>query len=758
MKKLAALLLCTFILMGICACGNTNTAQADEQQLAATGATDATVITEAPTMPALPDTVEVAEGFLFPENTSLLGVDISGLSQAEALTVINQGLSGYHLQIVANGKNISFSAADLDLNCPENALGAYIQALEEGTNPEDIPLISYDSDALRQRLAGRLNSSAKNAAIRYNSSADCFQISEASTGVEADISSIVHAADPVIRALEPGLKITVNEKELQPTITADSEEAKAALAEANSYLNISLTYSYTPDNAQIQYETLTKDNIGSFIAFESDLSPYISSSALRKYVDSMGQKYYVKGNAGQFKTSGGYYINVEVDYDGQPVNTDELYNDLHYALSNGISGTRVAPYLNVVKTEDLAFNGNYVEVNLSAQHLWVYRDGACVVSTPIVSGCAYYRNTTPTGVYSIYNKARNTYLVGANYRSYVNYWMPFKGGYGLHDASWRDTFGDDIYLYDGSHGCVNLPSDIAGNVYENVSVGTKVILYGGATRAEPVTQQMVGTAEYNVPLGVQPFKLDAQPEFGKDKSVTYLSSNPEVAEVAADGTVTVKGVGTTYVTVTAPKHDYYTSAEMIITIKVNIPCPDSEHNFGVPVIVTPATCSAEGLQTVTCTVCGQSEDRTIPVLDHSFGDWTEATAPSCTTEGMRERTCSVCGTPETEAIPSTGHSVSNWNTTDATCTTPGQKTGTCDTCGTPVSEEIPIKSHSFTDGCQFCDYGCGTPNPDYLPPSQDDEEEDSTEPTGDGDATDPTDDGDATDPTDDGGDPDPTDP
>ena len=55
--------------------------------------------------------------------------------------------------------------------------------------------------------------------------------------------------------------------------------------------------------------------------------------------------------------------------------------------------------------------------------------------------------------------------------------MPFDGGIGLHDASWRRKFGGNIYLKDGSHGCVNMPSDKASDLYENVEVGTKVLVH-----------------------------------------------------------------------------------------------------------------------------------------------------------------------------------------------------------------------------------------------------------------------------------------
>ena len=65
-----------------------------------------------------------------------------------------------------------------------------------------------------------------------------------------------------------------------------------------------------------------------------------------------------------------------------------------------------------------------------------------------------------------------------HYESFVSYWMCFLGhGYGLHDASWRSNFGGDIYKYSGSHGCVNLPTNKAPELYNLISVGTVVIIH-----------------------------------------------------------------------------------------------------------------------------------------------------------------------------------------------------------------------------------------------------------------------------------------
>lgn len=65
----------------------------------------------------------------------------------------------------------------------------------------------------------------------------------------------------------------------------------------------------------------------------------------------------------------------------------------------------------------------------------------------------------------------DTYLVGPTWNDHVEYWMPFDDQIGLHDSSWRTEYGGDIYLTDGSHGCVNTPLDAIATIYNNITVG-----------------------------------------------------------------------------------------------------------------------------------------------------------------------------------------------------------------------------------------------------------------------------------------------
>ena len=121
--------------------------------------------------------------------------------------------------------------------------------------------------------------------------------------------------------------------------------------------------------------------------------------------------------------------------------------------------------------------GTYVEISISAQHMWVYKNGNLVVSTDVVTGNNDGAHNTPKGFHKIYSRARNTTLSGPGYSSFVEYWMAFCGGCGIHDASWRSSFGGNIYNGNGSHGCVNTPRSAVVKVWENTTVGTPVIIY-----------------------------------------------------------------------------------------------------------------------------------------------------------------------------------------------------------------------------------------------------------------------------------------
>ena len=124
--------------------------------------------------------------------------------------------------------------------------------------------------------------------------------------------------------------------------------------------------------------------------------------------------------------------------------------------------------------------GTYIVVYISEQRLDYIQNGALKFTTPVTTG----KNVSPTpkGTYYIRGKYRNTNLSGYNesgawYSRPVSYWMPFIGNsYGIHDASWRSYFGGADYTWNGSMGCINVPTWKMGTLYNMVGVGTKLII------------------------------------------------------------------------------------------------------------------------------------------------------------------------------------------------------------------------------------------------------------------------------------------
>ena len=149
----------------------------------------------------------------------------------------------------------------------------------------------------------------------------------------------------------------------------------------------------------------------------------------------------------------------------------------YVTTDNGLNG-----YMESFLLKRLPDN-TFVEVDLSDQTTKLYNNHNEFYSTSNVTG----KDSTPTdiGYFDIDEKSRDTYLRAwlpngeLEYETFVNYWMPYNAGEGLHDAPWQNGhFGDTNWHHSGgSHGCVNMPNDAAEYIYNNVEVGTRVLVH-----------------------------------------------------------------------------------------------------------------------------------------------------------------------------------------------------------------------------------------------------------------------------------------
>ena len=196
------------------------------------------------------------------------------------------------------------------------------------------------------------------------------------------------------------------------------------------------------------------------------------SEDLKKMSETVGKKRKFKptGKKKKISIKGGNY-GYQLDVDNE---IEQLKEDLN---SNKKIERRPIYRKEEISNKNSGLGNTYVEIDIFRQKVWVYVDGNLKVETDCVTGCVSKGYDTPTGICFLTYKQEHATLNGDNYSTPVNYWMPFNGNVGLHDATWRKSFGGDIYLTNGSHGCVNLPFDKAREIYNIVDKTMPIIVY-----------------------------------------------------------------------------------------------------------------------------------------------------------------------------------------------------------------------------------------------------------------------------------------
>ena len=551
-----------------------------------------------PTEPEAPST--------FLDGTKLNGIDLSGKTPEQAAELLKSAAESYKLEVTLDGVRFTLDAARLALAYNEKTdLAALLSAQSKDSAKltfEDDALFTFAEDeALRTALlTGRdealaqlppesTDASEETEPTEPTEPEDTFRLDDPTRahllfdeekgefvgvdgepGVSTDYTKALDEVRKALRTLSPKADVRSEQKQFTEGEKAEGNERIAkALQQANSYLTLSLSYSFTPDGKDTSYEYINRDRIAKWLLLQTDgVTVELNREAISAYVNDVARRHSVGGAQVQFKTHYGTYIGINSYRGGQSVNSDALYDDIIECLSNRIDGSRTAKYYAAQAAGGVEdYGGNYVELDLDNQMLYCYRNHQLVVSSLIVSGSVHHGWATPTGVYTIKSKDANRYLIGPGYKVWVQTFMPFNGGIGLHDCSWRWDFGGTKYLYAGSHGCINIPPEAALTVRDNVSVGTHVVVYGGLTEAIGWPQVWTGTENYNITPDTAPFKLDMKAAGGAVLS-SYTSSDTSVCTVSSDGLVTVVGEGTCTVTIESEGTKTYWNSEKTVTITV----------------------------------------------------------------------------------------------------------------------------------------------------------------------------------------------
>lgn len=169
---------------------------------------------------------------------------------------------------------------------------------------------------------------------------------------------------------------------------------------------------------------------------------------------------------------------VEMLEAGQTVESVDpiYYSEGDYFTYTGVEEARK-------KNDDIG--KTYIEVDLTAQHMWYYKKGKLDYEADIVSGqTTSLARTTLPGVYKLWSKDTNHRMKdtngdGESWDVTCSYWNNISlCGIGMHDSQWRgNALGGNIYKWNGSHGCINMTYNGAKYIYDNVPLGTPVVMY-----------------------------------------------------------------------------------------------------------------------------------------------------------------------------------------------------------------------------------------------------------------------------------------
>lgn len=327
------------------------------------------------------------------------------------------------------------------------------------------------ADNINVRITYKLNEQAlKNYIDEYNvdkiESKDAY-INPTEDGYEVvpEVKGTKISYDALLEYIDGRSQIQIEDCAASPAVKAtDLQEECDGL---NEYAKWSVTY----DNGSVLHapaECVTWD------AETKEVS--VDDSFLDGALSAVEEEYNTVGAERSFHTSAGNDITVSGGTFGRTIDHDDELEELKSLFSSKDSVTGRVPVLAFDKGE---LGNTYVEISISSQHLWLYKDGVMLGETDVVTGQGMgKKGATPRGVYYISEMVPGKYLVGDDYRTWVNRWMRLtNSGVGLHDAGWRRSFGGDIYHRDGSHGCINLPADFAYWIYDNVEVNMPVVIY-----------------------------------------------------------------------------------------------------------------------------------------------------------------------------------------------------------------------------------------------------------------------------------------
>lgn len=439
--------------------------------------------------------------FRFFPGTSLSTLDLAFADTAQAAAQLDEKVGAYSFAVRGQGLDIQVTSEQAGVALDSAQVAETILADQ---NPWTWPVDVFASHDVTSAVAAAMNASSLsdvlnaaitevnktanppvNAAVVFKEDKAAFEIIPEVQGTTLDPEKVLE--NTLIGVLNLDHEIVLQEDSLlDPTVYAHDERLKKACEQANLLARANVEFTMAGHVAT----TINAATIGKWVTIAPDFSVDFNDAQLVAWAEEIGSQLNTIGAERTYTRPDGKVVTVKGGTYGWKIDGEALKSSAVAAVKNGTQGQVEVPVL--TKGNGFTTAGSqdwgkrYVDVDISEQHARFFDEaGNLVWESDIVSG-AKGKNDTPTGVFALVRKQSPTVLIGAmtsegvpSYESYVKYWMPFQGNMvGLHDASWQSGFGGRRYASGyGSHGCVNLPTGAAGQLYGMLQVGDVVVVH-----------------------------------------------------------------------------------------------------------------------------------------------------------------------------------------------------------------------------------------------------------------------------------------
>ena len=432
-------------------------------------------------------------------NTKINGKNFSGKTASDVEKYLQTNIKDYKLTILENeGRQDVISGSEIGL---EYRAGTETEKLLKDQNGFAWPKafftensrkvsvnVSYNEESLNQRISQLSclqteQTSAENAKPEFDGNQ--YVIKPEVYGNAVDKERLTEQVKVHITEFQPQLDMVETKCYAKPKYVEDSKEVQEACDAMNKYVNASITY---PMNEPV---VVDKALISQWLQVDGEMKVSLNTEAMKQWFTAFGDKYDTQGTTRTFTTPAGKSATVTGGTYGWSIDEDTELVNLQNSILNGEVVTREPAYYaggTAAAHSGQDWGNTYAEVDMSAQHMWYVQNGQVVLETDVVTGEPIPSKITPEGVYSLMWKQPNSVLVGdinpdtgePAYRTKVKYWMQVtSSGVGFHDAIWQTAFGGTLYQIPGtgSHGCINMPLDQAGALFNMIEPGTPVIFH-----------------------------------------------------------------------------------------------------------------------------------------------------------------------------------------------------------------------------------------------------------------------------------------